>query len=60
MLHIITQSQAKEDDRSEFNVLSNPRYRVIINSDSVRHHDFTVWGRVVANGLHKRGELTFG
>jgi hypothetical protein len=58
MLHIITQSQRRIDNPAEFNALSNLRYRLIIKSDSIRHHDFTIWGRVITNQLRQRGEPT--
>jgi hypothetical protein len=53
-LHIITQSEKKEDDPAQFNALSNLRYRLIIKSESVVHHDFTTWGRVAVNQLGRR------
>lgn len=58
MLHIVAGSQQKEDNPENWKALSNPRYRVAIKSDDVRHHDFTMWGIVVAEALHKRGEST--
>ncbi len=58
MLHIITVSQQKEDNARQLKVLSNPIYRVVIRSDEVQHHDFTMWGVVVAEALHKRGAST--
>ena len=58
MLHIVTQSQANQDDVTEFNALSNPIYRIIIQPADMRHHDFTMWGKVVADGLRQRGAST--
>ena len=58
MLHIITRSQEKEDNPLQWKVLSNPRYRLVIRSDEVLHHDFTMWGITVARVLHKRGAPT--
>ncbi len=55
MLHIICHDQAQEDDTAQFNILTNPRYVIFVN-DLASHQDFTEYGRVVNEGLHKRGE----
>jgi len=58
MLHLITPFEEKEDSPAQWNAISNPRYKVVIKSDSIVHHDFLMAGVVVANGLHKRGPST--
>ncbi len=55
MLHLVTQSTNAEDDAGQFNALSNPLYKLLVNSPAVSHHDFSIYGRIVDNGLHKRG-----
>jgi hypothetical protein len=54
MLHIISGETVQQEDINQFNILTNPRYRVMVN-DSVSHHDFGEFGRVVDVGLNKRG-----
>jgi hypothetical protein len=56
MLHIVTQAQLREDSKPQFDALTNPRYRIVFKSDSVMHHDFTIWGRIIGNDLHQRGQ----
>lgn len=57
MLHITTGSTRRDDDLQQFNVLNNPRYSLDILSDSVSHHDFSTYGRVVGNILHARDSI---
>jgi len=55
LLHIVTTSQNAEDDAGQFNAIKAPLFKLLINNDAIAHHDFTVYGRVVDLGLHKRG-----
>jgi hypothetical protein len=57
MLHITTVSTRHDEDPQQFAVLNNPRYRINILSDSVSHHDFSTYGRVVGNILNKRPSI---
>jgi hypothetical protein len=50
LLHVITQSQFKEDDASQFQALKNPITRVVIKSDVFKHQDVSAWGRLVTFG----------
>jgi len=57
MLHITSVSTRKDEDPNQFKVLTNPRYRINIASDSVWHHDFTTFGRVAGEVLGKRPSM---
>jgi hypothetical protein len=52
-LHVITKSQSVEDDPIQFKNLRNPIIRVTFKNEAVRHHDFTVFGKIVV-GMGKR------
>lgn len=54
LLHIITVQQQLQDDQVQFKAITSPVTRVSIQSDSIQHHDFTVWGKVLGLGLKKR------
>jgi hypothetical protein len=54
MLHITSVSTRNDEDPQQFSILGNPRCRINILSDSVSHHDFSTYGRVVGNILNKR------
>ncbi|MBS1533171.1 MAG: hypothetical protein JSU01_22925 [Bacteroidetes bacterium] len=56
LLYISTQAQKGYDDPRQWNILRNSRFKVLVRSEEVRHHDFTMWGILVAEGLHQRGE----
>jgi hypothetical protein len=55
--HITTVSTRNEDDPQQVYALSNPIYRINILSDSVSHHDFSTYGRVVRNILNARPSI---
>lgn len=47
-LHLVTAGQAAEDDAVQLAALRSPLFRVRWSSHAVHHHDFTVYGQVVA------------
>jgi len=57
MLQITTVSTRQEEDLNQLNALTNRIYRINISSDSVLHHDFTTYGRVVGEVLGKRPSM---
>lgn len=48
MLHVITSSQAIEDDLQQKSLLKNPITQIKLVSDKIKHHDFTLWGKFAA------------
>lgn len=55
MLHIIATSQQKEDDIAQESALVNTTlYRAFVQHESLRHHDFSIYGRVYGRGLNGR------
>ncbi|HZY80995.1 MAG TPA: hypothetical protein VFE50_15840 [Cyclobacteriaceae bacterium] len=59
MLHIITPFQQIEDDPDQVEDLVNASlYRAFIKNEGLRHHDFSIFGRVTNKGLKLRGELS--
>lgn len=57
MLHITSVDTRLGEDAQQFAVLTNPRYRINILSDSVSHHDFSTYGRVAGELLQKRPSI---
>jgi len=59
MLHIVTRAQQSEDDVRQQQALVNAKlYRAMIQSEGLRHHDFSIFGRVLNKGLRMRGDLS--
>lgn len=58
MLHIVASFQRNEDDVKQQRALVNTKiYRAHIQHDGLRHHDFSMFGRVYNRGLKMRGNL---
>jgi dienelactone hydrolase len=58
MLHIVTPYQRNEDDLGQVNALVNTKlYPAYIQNEGLRHHDFSIYGRVLNKGLNMRGTL---
>lgn len=58
MLHIVASFQRNEDDVKQQRALVNTKiYRAYIQHDGLRHHDFSMFGRVFNKGLKMRGSL---
>ena len=57
MLHIIGRSQQNEDDQGQQRALINTKlYKAFLQRDELRHHDFSIYGRVLNAGLKMRGD----
>jgi hypothetical protein len=46
LLHVVTRSQDAQDNKSLFQALTNPVYKVSIKSENIGHHDFTLFGHI--------------
>lgn len=58
MLHIVTSFQRNEDDLQQVHALTNTKlYPAYIQNEGLRHHDFSIFGRVLSKGLNMRGAL---
>ncbi len=57
LLHIVNPPIINGENKQEFAAIHNaPKFRVTILSPAIRHHDFTIYGRIVNAVLTQRGE----
>ncbi|MGZ8525723.1 MAG: hypothetical protein ACXWV1_14920 [Chitinophagaceae bacterium] len=55
-LHVVRPEITNDENPVEFKAINAPKYRVTQKNAGIRHHDFTVYGRVVNAVLKQRGD----
>ena len=54
LLHVVNPYITSKENAAEFNAVKSPKYR-LMEKVRLRHHDFTIYGRIVNGSLKLRG-----
>jgi hypothetical protein len=57
MLHIITEGTKRNESEAEIKAINAPLHRLLVVNNRISHQDFSIFGRIVNQGLSLRNDI---